>query len=238
MSKGLFDKILSEVALDSRINDGIFRLEEDEHMTVFREYLVNKGIDEANVVEFCNKVLEGKYPERQAFNANGILVTFPTPEYKAEAIKAGTHFEKDPTKGQSNLFKKPSTSTGTTPPPDAEKEKPSTKTASSGGTSEPKTNLPISQAQPAASADDQPQAQPVQAMTTAAPQQTATATTQPPEATEPPPPAPKSPAEIEMNKDVIKQMLRGDDYMLEQVVKWMMYNAPEYLQETVQKKTL
>jgi hypothetical protein len=50
-----------------------------------------------------NNVLEGKYPERQAYNAKGILVTFPNPEYKTAALARGTHFEVDPKKAQSNI---------------------------------------------------------------------------------------------------------------------------------------
>ena len=51
-----------------------------------------------------NKMLEGRYPDRQAYNANGILVTFPTPEYKQKAIERGSHFEQNPKKGQANVF--------------------------------------------------------------------------------------------------------------------------------------
>ena len=102
--RDIFDKILNDVCLDTRIPDGIFEISNDVHMEVIREYLIKKGIAENTVVEFANLVLDGKYPERQAYNAKGILVTFPTPEYKAAAIKRGTHFEEDPTRGNSNLF--------------------------------------------------------------------------------------------------------------------------------------
>ena len=112
MSKYL-DKILREVSLDERVSNGTFNIEENDHMEALRDYLVGKGIDEESVKSFSNKVLEGKYPERQAYNANGILVTFPTPEYKKEAIKRGTHFEEDPTKQSSNLFQHP------IPPPES-----------------------------------------------------------------------------------------------------------------------
>jgi hypothetical protein len=73
-----------------------------------REYLISKGIPEAAAVDFTNRVVEGgKHPERQAYNKNGILVTFPTPQHKQNAIRRGTHFEKDPTKGHPNLFTDP-----------------------------------------------------------------------------------------------------------------------------------
>ena len=76
-----------------------------------------------------NGGVEGKYPERQAYNAKGILVTFPTPEYKADAIKRGTHFEEDPTRKAQNVFQ--SSTPGSAPK----------KPADDGG----KTNLPLSQ---------------------------------------------------------------------------------------------
>jgi hypothetical protein len=230
MNSRILYKILNEVSLDSRVKNGIFSLEENDHMDALREYLANRGLDEESVREFTNKVLEGKYPERQAYNAKGILVTFPTPEYKADAIKAGTHFEKDPTKGMSNLFQDPGKPKPAAPPPADKSSGPSKEK------SEPKTNLPVSQAAPPAS-DDTPAA-PVQAQTTAAPQQAPEAPSAPPEAVEPTelPPAPiKSPAEKEANKDAIKNMLKGDDYMLEMVTEWLVNNSPAYLMDRIKK---
>lgn len=96
-------ELLNEICLDRRISDGIFDIFNNQHMEVLREKLVEMGIPSKEVVEIANAVIEGKYPERQAYNANGILVTFPNPEYKQRAIRRGTHFEEDPTKGQSNL---------------------------------------------------------------------------------------------------------------------------------------
>lgn len=96
-------ELLSELCLDERVSDGIFKIENNEHMEVLREKLSQMGLDEDNVREMTNKVLEGKYPERQAYNAKGILVTFPNPEYKKRAIQRGTHFEQDPTKGKPNI---------------------------------------------------------------------------------------------------------------------------------------
>jgi hypothetical protein len=235
MNRRILDKILNEVSLDERVKNGVFSIEENDHMDALREYLGKRGMDEESIREFSNRVLEGKYPERQAYNAKGILVTFPTPEYKADAIKAGTHFEKDPTKGASNLFQEPVIKNPTPPPEDTEKPASPPKEKSS----EPKTNLPVSQAASPAS-DDTP-SEPVQAQTTAAPQQTPMAPGAPPEAVEPTelPPAPiKSPAEKEANKDAIKTMLKGDDYMLEMVTEWLVNNSPAYLMDRIQKNLL
>ena len=243
MSSKYLDKILREVSLDERVSNGTFNIEEDGHMEALRDYLTDKGIDEESVRNFSNKVLEGKYPERQAYNAKGILVTFPTPEYKQAAIKRGTHFEEDPTRAMSNVFSEPDPITQREAPPEKEKgpEKktpPAEPAKPQGAPSEPKTNLPVSQAAPPDKEnqpkdDKQPDVQP---STTAAPQQSPTPDIEPPpEKTELPPPPEKSPAEKEADKAAIKQMLKGDDYMLEEMVKWFMYNAPEYLQEQIQQ---
>lgn len=218
MSNRSLDKILNEVSLDSRVTNGIFNIEENDHMDALRDYLLKRGIDEDAVKTFSNRVLEGKYPERQAYNAKGILVTFPTPEYKQAAIKRGTHFEKDPTKGSSNLF---SDKPAAAPPP----EKKTSDTPDTPDKDQPKTNLPVSQASPPST--DATPAQPVQAKTTAAPQQTpqTTPAAEEPELKEPtelPPPEPKSPQEKDANKQAIKTMLKGDDYMLERVIDYLL----------------
>lgn len=97
--------LLNNISLDERIEDGIFNVENNDHIGIMREYLVKKGISESDAMDFTNRVVEaGKYPERQAYNKNGILVTFPTPQHKQKAIRRRTHFEKDPTKGKPNLF--------------------------------------------------------------------------------------------------------------------------------------
>ena len=38
------------------------------------------------------------------YNKDGLLVTFPSPEYKQRAIARGTHFEKNPKTAQVNIF--------------------------------------------------------------------------------------------------------------------------------------
>lgn len=229
----LLNKIISEVSLDERVSNGMFNIEEEAHMEALRDYLTKKGIDEEDVRSFSNKVLEGKYPERQAYNAKGILVTFPTPEYKAQAIKRGTHFEENPAKKMSNIFSDPA-KPAATPPPDAEK-KPVAATPDK--SPESKTSLPVSQAAPPSSSDTDATNN-VQAQTTAAPQQTpASSPAAEPidEPTDLPEPPPKSAAEKEADKNAIKTMLKGDDYMLEEMVNWFMYNAPEYLKESIEK---
>jgi hypothetical protein len=94
----IIDYILSEVSLDDRVN-GIFLMENNIHMDVLREYLIEHGIPRDEVLEMTNKMVEGNYPDRQIFRSDtGQLVTFPSPEYKAKAIKEnpGKYTEQDP----------------------------------------------------------------------------------------------------------------------------------------------
>lgn len=233
MKSNIFEKVLNSVSLDPRIKDGVFKLEENEHMDVLREFFVRKGIPESAVIEFCNNVLEGKYPERQAYNAKGILVTFPTPEYKQQAIKRGTHFEEDPTRRAANVFSDQPDAPAPTPADAPKQPKDDTK-----------TSLPLSQATqpsaepaaPAKSSAPAPATPTPDVATTAAPQQDSEPEAEPVEPTELPPPTPKSPAEKEADKQFIKGMLKGDDYMLEQVAEWIAYNGPDYLVEALKKK--
>ena len=100
----MIDKILNNVCLDERITDGIFQMDNNEHMDVLQEHLVKLGLNANDAVECRNRMVEGKYPERQAYNKDGLLVTFPTPEYKQRAIARGTHFEKNPKAAQASAM--------------------------------------------------------------------------------------------------------------------------------------
>jgi len=239
MKDKMFDRILNNISLDPRIQDGTFRIEEETHMEVLREYFVNKGIAESDAIDFSNSVLEGKYPERQAYNAKGILVTFPTPEYKADAIKRGTHFEENPIRKASNVF-----SNDTAAPAEKPDAVPTPAAAPAKPTGDTKTGLPLSQAAPAAAEPDPaaassaPAGAPVAEPTPATPiaPQPAPSSTPPVDPTELPPPVPKSPAEKEADKTVIKKMLKGDDYMLEQVSEWISYNAPKLVEQILNHK--
>lgn len=230
----LIEKVLNEVSLDPRVKDGIFSIEDNTHMDVLREFFMAKGIDEEAVREYTNSVLEGKYPERQAYNQKGILVTFPTPEYKAKAIERGTHFEKDPTIGQSNLFggqpQPPPTAPGAAPAPAGQQQAPQPPAAQAAPAAAPATNLPLSQAggteaPPAATPQGAGQPAPApEPATTAAPISVPASTPEEPEVEpeEPVAPPPKSDAEKAVDKRTIKTMLKGDDYMLEEVYNILM----------------
>lgn len=196
----MLEKMLNDISSDIRVEDGMFNISNDVHMEVMREYLVKKGLPIESVVDFSNSVLEGKYPERQAYNKDGILVTFPTPQHKAKAIERGTHFEENPMKGKSNLFSAPQQSNDA--PNNVSKqdsEKPT----------EPITNLPVSNAAAKDSKD-------VQVTTNVAP--LSTPEEKPvKEPTELPKPVVKTPEEKMADKEMIKKIFKGDDFMLEAI---------------------
>lgn len=210
----IIEKVLNDVSVDPRISSGIFDIQNNEHVGYLCEYLIDRGLDSSLVFEFAGTLLEkGNFPDRQAYNANGILVTFPTAQYKQDAIKAGTHFEQDPTKGASNVFageKQPATA-----PPSA---KPPTDNG------EPiKTKLPVSTSSgtpPPSETNGEETSQPAQPMpnafTTAAPQQSPSEEEPATEPTKLPAPKPVPAAEKDANKDVIKKIFGGDDYMLQE----------------------
>jgi len=50
---------------------------------------------------------------------------------------------------------------------------------------------------------------------------------------EPAQPSIKSPEEKNADKNAIKTMLKGDDYMLEEVIDFIQFNAPLYLVEKI-----
>ncbi len=94
--KKLIFEALDKSSRDISIEDGVFDITKQEHIEILRGNLLEVGMSVETVTDYLNNVVEGKFPERQAYNKNGILVTFPTPEYKQKAIAKGTHFEKNP----------------------------------------------------------------------------------------------------------------------------------------------
>jgi hypothetical protein len=101
----LINKILSESALDDRIESGIIDINNFVHREIIAEHLFDFGVDVATITSIVNTlaIMEGKYPDRQAYNKEGWLVTFPSPEYKDAAIKKGTHYANDPTHGRGGM---------------------------------------------------------------------------------------------------------------------------------------
>ena len=84
----VLDKVFTEVCLDDRVSDGIFRMDETEHMNALRDFFLKKGIAKEDVIKVTNRMIEGKYPDRQAYRTeDGILVTWPSPKHKQKAMK-------------------------------------------------------------------------------------------------------------------------------------------------------
>jgi len=113
----LIDKAIEDVLLEAfalHASGGVnFSMHNENDKELVRSIIETKLFDET--VEYGDEqaVLEHiydfiletkkKHPERQAYNKNGILVTFPTPEYKQRAIKRGTHTEENPKASQANI---------------------------------------------------------------------------------------------------------------------------------------
>lgn len=194
------DTILNAISVDERIEDGIPNFENPAHVDVLRELMVKNGFHQSMAIELCNRLVEakGKHPERQAFNKNGILVTFPTPDHKAKAISAGTHFDNDPTKAPPNVtFNQPDTA-----------QQPDTSSQAQ----------PIQPVAPGSSTAPQPdQSVPIAPIS----QQTKD--------------VPKTPEEKEAEKLVIKQIVRSNDSILDEITEWLVYNGPDHIRKILLK---
>jgi len=101
------ESIINDICCDNRIKNGVFEINNPDHVFILQEYLEKLGLDIETVTEKTAKLFEaGRFPERQAYNKNGILVTFPTKEYRNRAVNKGTHFAENPKKSVSNIFTK------------------------------------------------------------------------------------------------------------------------------------
>ena len=236
------DKILAEVCVDERIPDGIFDMSNSVHMQALFETLTdnfNFNLNDAREVH--NKMIEGKYPERQAYNRDGLLVTFPTPQHKQKAISRGTHFEKDPTAGSPNVFgggQQPAPQGQTqgqpapeTPATPAAPETPQQNVFPTGGEQKPQgqaqqSRLPASdipqQASPQGSPSSLPASDtpPSSAPKAEVPQEPAVPQVPAQKAaSEPPPPSPldqpKTPGQTAAEAEVVKGIMNTDDHQVD-----------------------
>jgi hypothetical protein len=100
-----FKSLINDICCDGRIKNGIFDIKNANHVFILQEYLEKSGYDVNYVVDKTANLFEaGRFPERQAYNKDGILVTFPSKEYRDRAVNKGTHFAENPKKSNSNLF--------------------------------------------------------------------------------------------------------------------------------------
>lgn len=233
----LIDTILSEWALRSPSGLCSESLSEEDLeclLETVQDLAFDVIKDPANFVNEISVISEkGKHPERQAYNKNGLLVTFPTPEYKARAISKGTHFEKNPKAGQTNLF-----GGGQQAPQGAAPADPASAPASKDNMDAGQSELPQSdsgqpQTEPAKKEEPQPgmpggdvpkapsggglssggsSEPPAQGqLAVEPPAQPAAPQVAPAPPTPTPPPVQKTPEEIAAEKEVIKQMMNTDD---------------------------
>jgi outer membrane biosynthesis protein TonB len=96
-----------DICVHPLVENGIFDAQNVDHIFLLMENLSDKKFDDHIVSEVIKALRhEGKYPDRQAYNKEGWLVTFPSKEYRDAAIKKGTHSVSDPThgKGGMNLY--------------------------------------------------------------------------------------------------------------------------------------
>lgn len=213
------DRILGDICLDDRISDGVFDILNNDHMEVLREYLKKKDVPDDIIRELSNLVVEkGKYPERQAYNKDGLLVTFPTPAYKQRAIQRGTHFEKNPVVSKSNLFgggeTAPNEPTPSTPPTTLSQLSGDNTNIKDTGMDDKKSSLPVSGTSQPSTVSNQPPNVSKQQNLKIEPTQKQSDT--PPNISEPPqPPQPKpvqkTPQEVAAEKEVVKQIFNTDD---------------------------
>ena len=85
----IVDQILADVCLDERVSTGIFRLEEKEHQNALRDQFLKRGLSLEETNELMARISEeAKFKDRQAYRvADGLLITWPTPQYKAQAMQ-------------------------------------------------------------------------------------------------------------------------------------------------------
>ena len=115
-----FKSLINDICCDSRIKNGTFDMTNTDHVFILQEYLEKYGNDINTIVDKTAVLFEaGRFPERQAYNKDGILVTFPSKEYRDRAVNKGTHFAENPKKAQTNIF--------TEPPADVQSDKDTSK---------------------------------------------------------------------------------------------------------------
>lgn len=233
--RNIDESFINSVLLDWAANcsEGSPTLDEEGVGSLYNS-LISNGLNEEEAYGVASVIAEkGKHPERQAYNKNGLLVTFPTPEYKARAIAKGTHFEKNPKVGQSNLFGGGQQAPNQ-PAPTAGGGAASSSPMDAGGSELPPSDTQQPQSPPAQKevpepgAPGTPAAPPSGGSTTGgststpAQGQLATepiqpsaqpANVSPPPAPPTPPPVQKTPQEIAAEKEVIRQILNTGDTM-------------------------
>lgn len=212
----VFDRVFAEVCLDERISDGIFRMEETEHMNALRDYFIKRGITKEDAVHVTNRMVEGKYPDRQAYRAeDGILVTWPSPKHKQKAMR------ENPRKYvEENPFPKKQAQEPKPEPAEREPRKEKDSPSPSFDAKQDSNQDSNSEERPGSSlfgGENGPKIQQGNSNLSIEPLQ---GTEQPKDISPPQPttpPAPRTAARIAAEKEVVKQIMKTDDTTLSNV---------------------
>ena len=226
----IIEKILRDVSLDERISDGIFQLENVDHMDALRDYFVKHGLTQEAAIHVTNRMTEGRFPERQAYRTeDGILVTWPSTALRNKKM------HEEP--GKYTLQKPLNAPKPAKPePPEkkepAEKEIPEEPAGDEDVPTKPSPNLfgggggggsKIQQG------DKELEIEPPMGMDTEAPK------TSPAPAAPTPPPAPRTPERVAAEKEVVKQIMATDDHALANITPPMSEECKRQLHELYNK---
>lgn len=205
----LLDKVFAEVCLDERISDGIFRMDEAEHMNALRDFFLKKGLTKEDAVHITNRMVEGRFPDRQAYRTeDGILVTWPSPKHKQKAMREnpGKYVEKNPFPKKMEPhepIEKPETkSKEKDVSPNLDKSISSKDSDASSDGDTPGANLFNPEPQTVTQGEKKLSIEPIVG--------TSHSNTLP----QPPQPPPKTSAQISAEREIVKQMVVGDDSAL------------------------
>jgi len=157
----VIEQLLLEVCAHPKVSDGIVNFEIQEHVDALIDVLRKTSMDESTIRSVTNPLNEGKHPERQAYNREGFLVTFPNSDYKKQALASGEYTNQDPTngKGGMHLVKKVEPTDAPASQPSVSKPEPQKQT-----THQPSVGAPQKPASPTTT--PQPTSQPSTTQTT------------------------------------------------------------------------
>jgi len=222
----IVETILADVCLDERVADGIFRMDEAEHMNALRDYLVKRGLTKEAAVHVTNRMVEGKYPERQAWRKeDGILVTFPSPQHKSKAIQKnpGKYTDKDPKPKQPE---EPKTAPpGSKPEPG---EKPAPEKDGDGGLPKSDEKEPDDKKEPTIFQGDMK-------LEIEPPRGDDKLNSPPAPAAPTLPPQPRTPERIAAEKEIVNRIMRTDDTTLSNVADPINEECKRQLRELYKK---
>lgn len=227
----VLDRVFAEVCLDERISDGVFRMDEESHMEALRDYFLKKGIAREAVVHVTNRMVEGRFPDRQAYRKeDGILVTWPSPQHKQKAMQKtpGKYTEQNPNPNKDSKPEQKTAPPGSKPEPG---EVPSSqgKSQPSGPKSTPKDDNEEGDGEEKTpnifSGDNQLAVEPPQSAATPQAPPKAPSQLQ----------SPRTPERIAAEKEIVQQIMKTDDTVLSNVADPITEECRHQLNELYKK---